>query len=99
MPDDSILGHIATKVGFTFERMYSGGCMGFNTKIVCNYFINLCGGDWIWQYMQTVNHKKTEFGQAWQEPYDPYENYQSRILFQEKGESIKLSTGRKGRRR
>lgn len=88
MSDDSILGHIATTLGFTFERMYSGGCLGFKTRIIENYFINTYNEDWIWQYMQTINCKKTEFGQAWQEPYDPFENYHSKILFQEQGESI-----------
>ena len=86
MPDDSILGHVATKLGICFKRMCSGGCLAFRTKKVDHYFLNVYNEDWIWLYLHSLNSRQEEFGEAWQAPCDVFENYENKILFQEIGE-------------
>lgn len=88
MPDDSILGHIASKIGIVQTRLYSGGCLAFKAGIVDEYFMNIYNEDWIWQMMQLKSYKHQLLGDVEQELFDPFEKWQQKIFFQEIGETI-----------
>jgi hypothetical protein len=88
LPDDSILGHIATDLGIFNERTLSGGCLAFKPKTVDHFFLNNYNEDWIWLYLQnspTTALQTGEVSQAWA---DPLVNYQTKVLFQEFGELL-----------
>ena len=87
MPDDSIVGHVATRLGHNDRRMHSGGCLAFRTDVIDNFFLNLYNEDWIWLYLQSLSFRQIEFGEAIHAVFDPYQNFENKILFQEIGEA------------
>lgn len=84
--DDSVLGHIATDLGVFNERMLSGGFMVFSPKNIDNYFMNNYNEDWIWLFLQLKEKKYLQTGDVIQELSNPFDNYQSKVIFQEQGE-------------
>jgi len=90
MPDDSIIGHISSEleVEKDYERMLSGGFLAFNPKKVNIQFTNIYNEDWIWMFLQLNGNKFLEFGEVFQAKFDPFSNYESKILFQEFGEIV-----------
>lgn len=84
--DDSALGHIATSVQVTNERMLSGGFMAFSPNKIDQFFLNNYNEDWIWLFLQLKNDKHLQTGEVFQALSDPLANYTEKIIFQEFGE-------------
>lgn len=85
--DDSVLGHIATDIGISNERMLSGGFMAFNPNTIDHFFLNNYNEDWIWLFLQLKGKKYLQTGEVSQEWTDPLANYKSKVMFQEFGET------------
>jgi hypothetical protein len=88
MPDDSILGHIASKVKIEHKRLYSGGCLACKVSNVNEHFINVYNEDWIWQYIYLPHRTHTLVGQVHHKMFDPFDGWQQKMLFQETGELL-----------
>lgn len=86
--DDSILGHLATNVGVSNQRMLSGGFLAFNPALVDEYFMNHYNEDWIWLFLQLKGRDYLQKYEVFQELADPFMNYRHRIEFQENGEML-----------
>lgn len=86
--DDSALGHIATSVQVTNERMLSGGFMTFSPDKIDQFFLNNYNEDWIWLFLQLKNDKFLQTGEVFQALSDPLANYTDKVIFQEFGEII-----------
>jgi hypothetical protein len=86
--DDSILGHIATDLGISNERMLSGGFMAFNPKKIKHFYLNIYNEDWIWLYLHLKNKKPFQKGVVYQRFNDPLKDYKVKIMFQEYGEIV-----------
>ncbi len=86
--DDSILGHIATSVNITNDRMLSGGFMAFKPSQIEDFFLNIYNEDWIWLFLQLKREKYLQEGDAIQNICNIIDNYQFKVLFQEKGEVV-----------
>lgn len=84
--DDSALGHIATSVQVTNQRMLSGGFMAFSPVKIDQFFLNNYNEDWIWLFLQLKNDKHLQTGEVFQVLSDPLANYKDKIIFQEFGE-------------
>lgn len=92
MLDDSIIGHISSKLGVVDEdeRMLSGGFLAFNPQIIKIPFTNLYNEDWIWLFLQLKDKKYLQKGNVIQSAYNPFLNFKEKILFQEFGEIVIL---------
>ena len=89
MVDDSIVGHIANELDLNDEeRTLSGGFMVFDPQAIKIPFTNFYNEDWIWLFLQAKGKKIIQTGNVIQSKYDPFLNYQSKIIFQEFGEIL-----------
>jgi hypothetical protein len=88
MIDDSIIGHISNELNFidTDGRMLSAGFLAFNLKKIKYPFLNIYNEDWIWLFMQPDLKKHLQPVGVFQKIYDPFVNFESKIVFQEIGE-------------
>lgn len=86
--DDSLLGHIATEMDIENERTLSGGFMVYKPKIIKHFFLNNYNEDWIWILLQMKNENLLQIGDVFQEIKDPFDNYKSKVIFQEFGELV-----------
>jgi hypothetical protein len=86
--DDSILGHIATKLEIFNQRMLSGGFMLFKPKSIDHFFLNNYNEDWIWLFLQLKGNKYLQTGNVYQALADPFLGYRQKVMFQEFGEIV-----------
>lgn len=87
--DDSIIGHIAHRVGYSEERLLSGGCIFFSPGTVKHYFLNIYNEDWIWLLLHCNEGMNFTMKQEVYQLYnDPFESFGNKIEFQEQGEVL-----------
>lgn len=86
--DLSLLGHIAAEAGMTNPEMLSGGFLAFNPATVTEHFVNVYNEDWIWLLLQVNRQNFTQHGSVIQDYTDPFDGFQSKVLFQEHGELL-----------
>ncbi len=89
MIDDSIIGYISKELDFDENnRMLSGGFLVFNPLEINIPFTNFYNEDWIWLYLQSKDKTFLKNGEVIQALYNPFINYNDRVIFQEFGEII-----------
>ncbi|MBK8549850.1 MAG: hypothetical protein IPL53_01860 [Ignavibacteria bacterium] len=85
MNDDSILGHIATDLNLSNEKMLSGGFVVLSPKTVSNYFLNIYNEDWIWFYFQLKSKRYFQTGNVFHSITNPFYKFKSKIIFKNSG--------------
>lgn len=88
MPDNSIVGHMASALGISGEYTLSGGCLAFRLASADHFFLNNYNEDWIWLYLSRQGCRMTEHGVVLQESFDPFCDFEEKVLFQEFGELV-----------
>lgn len=88
MPDDSIVGHIYREAGRILHNYTSGTFLGINLDSINHYFMNIYNEDWIWLMLENNSKPVETMGCVCQLPYDPLEDWENKIIFQEHGEIL-----------
>lgn len=88
MPDHSVLGHLYRAGGELLPQYVSGTFLGVDLERVSHYFLNIYNEDWIWLFLQNDGKPIPKIGTVKQLQYGPFENWESKILFQEYGEIL-----------
>ncbi len=88
MPDHSVVGHLYRIAGKLLPQYVSGTLLGINLNRVTHYFLNIYNEDWIWLFLENNGEMVPKVGSVKQLKYKPFEEWESKIVFQEFGEIV-----------